>query len=156
MSSNPKRKRYIWFDDDTNSKDEEYTEDNYSEDVFEEERGIKFRSNREIKVNKALKMLHMIKNSDHNLTDIIEYPESIIVVVEMHGVKNQDIVLTIVEQKLLIRFKHYETPNIHAIQLSTSVDSKPIQSIYKNGVLFLELKKSKQSKGTFTLQINNI
>ncbi len=154
MSSNPKRKRYIWFDDDTNSKDEENIEDNYSEDVFEEERGIKFKSNREIKVNKALKMLHMIKNSDHNLTDVIEYPESIIVAVEMHGVRNPDIILTIVEQKLLIRFKHYETPNMHAIRLSTSVESKPLQSIFKNGVLFLELKKTKQSEGTFTLQIN--
>ena len=54
MSSNPKRKRHIWFDDDNSWKDDGYSKDNYSEDMFEEERDIKFRSNREMQ-NRRIK-----------------------------------------------------------------------------------------------------
>jgi HSP20 family molecular chaperone IbpA len=155
MPPNHNRKNYPWFDDHYKKNDEEFDEDYYKED-FEEIDKKKPKSIREMEIQKAIRMIHRIREVYDPLVDIIECPKIIIVAVELQGVKGYNITLKMVEQTLTIGFKRNKIQNIRILKLPKPVDPKPIKSLYKNGVLFLELKKRERPAGKSLLPISNI
>lgn len=159
MPPDPRRKRYPWFNDPRrwdyedwpNESDEDSFENKYVRDRYIG----RPRNRREMEVQKAIRMIHKVRDLYDPLIDVIEYSESIIVAAELHGVRIYNIALKIVDQALTIGFKRGETRNIRVLKLPKPVDPKPIQSIYKNGVLLLELKKSERPSGTFIIPISS-
>ncbi|MEM2122245.1 MAG: Hsp20/alpha crystallin family protein [Candidatus Bathyarchaeia archaeon] len=165
MPPDPRRKRDTWFGDpnrwdyedwpdehDYNESDEEDFESGYMRDKYLRPP----RNRREVEVQRALRMIHKIRDLYDPLIDIIEYSENIVVAAELHGVNTYNIAIKIMDRSLTIGFKRGETRNIRVLKLPKPVDPKPIQSIYKNGVLFLELKKSESPVDVTVISIRNL
>ncbi|MBS7645144.1 MAG: Hsp20/alpha crystallin family protein [Candidatus Bathyarchaeia archaeon] len=151
MPPDPRRRRYPWFSDPNRWDYEDWPDEpDYDEpggggleDRYMRERYIQPpRNRREMEVQRALRMIHKIRDLYDPLIDVIEYSESIVVAAELHGVRTYNIAVKIVDRSLTIGFKRGETRNIRVLKLPKPVDPKPIRSIHKNGILFLELRKS--------------
>ncbi|MGC8849668.1 MAG: Hsp20/alpha crystallin family protein [Candidatus Bathyarchaeia archaeon] len=151
MPPDPRRRRQPWFHDPNrwdyedwpNESDYDEPGDDDLEDRYVRDRYVQPpRNRREMEVQRALRMIHKIRDLYDPLIDVIEYSESIVVAAELHGVKTYNIALKVVDRSLTIGFKRGETRNIRVLKLPRPVDPRPIRSIYKNGILFLELRKS--------------
>jgi HSP20 family molecular chaperone IbpA len=164
MPPDPRRKRHTWFGDpnrwdyedwpdepDYSESDEDDSEEGYIRERYPQPP----RNRREVEVQRALRMIHRVRDLYDPLMDVIECSESIIVAAELHGVKTYNIAIKIVDRSLTIGFKRGETRNIRVLKLPKPVDPKPIQSLYKNGVLFLELRKSEHPVDTAVIPIGS-
>ena len=88
-----------------------------------------------------------IKEQREPLMDIMQSDDEIKVIVELPGVKKEDIKLRGTEESLTISVDTPEKKYHKEAKLPTKVDTKNTKASYKNGVLEVTLQKKKASKG---------
>jgi len=90
---------------------------------------------------------HMdVKEKREPLADIIATDDKVRVIVELPGVKKEDIKLSGTEDKLTISVDTSRRKYFKEVELPAKVDSKKLTSKYKNGVLDITVPKKKEEK----------
>ncbi|MBS7655359.1 Hsp20/alpha crystallin family protein [Candidatus Bathyarchaeota archaeon] len=79
------------------------------------------------------------------LTDVIEKEYEIIVVTELQGVKKEELEVKVQEKTLIIISRKEKIQHYKALDLPKPVNPKPLSLTLKNGVLIIELKKTREN-----------
>lgn len=86
--------------------------------------------------------------NEDNSVEIIEKDDEIRVIVELPGVKKENVKLKVSGNKLIVQAQNDEKKYYKEIELPTDVDEKSAKATYNNGVLQVILKKQTQTVGT--------
>ncbi len=87
-----------------------------------------------------------IKEEREPLVDVVSIDSEIKVVAELPGVDKQDIKLHVLDDMLTISVEQTERKYYKEVKLPTNVEPEGAKTSYKNGVLEVTLKKTKEPK----------
>jgi HSP20 family protein len=87
-----------------------------------------------------------IREQREPLVDVLDEEEEVVAVAELPGVQKEDITLHATKDELIIRVDTPKRKYHKELPLPEEVDSKPVKTSYKNGVLEVRFKKKKNGK----------